>query len=393
VQLAQSLSQSSPSTAGLTLGNSASADEAVAGPPANDEDEDETVEKGMWRPGQWIRRKFHRMFKNIVPVESIDTKSVDETREVLFDGSTEKPRAESVAEQPVEALAEEVSTSELPVSGSTENPTGELIIDHEDTLRETARPIINTAPLAAAQAREQVTREDLEEVSRDSEYLAANAAQKAFIAGEVFSRHRDRKLKREVSKVKKEAKSLKQEQKEVQKQQERVSQQLDRQLASKEYVREQVTAAEPRPSLPERQPFPSTRPPETPPPIEIHTTQPKESAPELQLSKPETILHQVETAAEQNVPIENLYERRHETKDEESDRAATAFASAHAASRASQNLAGQIRSQLDRAMPLRPVKSFQPGDSSDDMYRRAIRGGFWSAIILLILFLLARLIG
>lgn len=105
------------------------------------------------------------------------------------------------------------------------------------------------------------------------------------------------------------------------------------------------------------------------------------------VSRPEMVLHEVETAAEQNIPIEGLYERRHEIKDEAVSQAGSSPLQYDGgrASHVSQVLQSPEFARTQR-MPQLQTEDEQPATR---LYSRAARTGVVTAIVLLALLLVA----
>ena len=105
--------------------------------------------------------------------------------------------------------------------------------------------------------------------------------------------------------------------------------------------------------------------------------------------KPAAIFDTAREAAEQNIPIEDMYERRHERKDESDDAISTTVADNYQPSKlASQNVAPVgyeaepylVESRLAN-QKLDPIS--KPIHVS--LYKQAILAGFWTAIVLVLL--------
>ena len=115
-----------------------------------------------------------------------------------------------------------------------------------------------------------------------------------------------------------------------------------------------------------------------------------ETSPNVDLkTTPETVLKTVEKAAETSVPIESLYERRHELKGSEDF-----AASADAAIKSTPHAKGTMQGVHDMGLPHvelsaqdTPSTINHPISPTKDLYRQAAKGGAAAAVAVLIAFL------
>jgi hypothetical protein len=108
--------------------------------------------------------------------------------------------------------------------------------------------------------------------------------------------------------------------------------------------------------------------------------------------KPEEILEVATEAAELNIPIEDMYERRHERKDESEDENLNPKTSAREPAhvlKAPYNQADTTSGAADtrNALPDTSI-STKPRPVSSSIYKQAILAGFWTAILLFALVVL-----
>ncbi len=224
----------------------------------------------------------------------------------------------------------------------------------------------------------------------------------ALSAGDILRMQNQERLQRQVKKLKKQAASIKKEQHVVHKQQEVFEHKLDRQerinqAAVESYLPtpESIDLA-PQNSTSNEQvaniAYEKVRAPELVP--ARGEILPKVQSSELNelirppLSiRPELILDRVEDAAEKNIAIESMYERRHEIKDEP---AATAAQTLPPPMPISQALA---TSKLPHSGYRPPVPAPQPDlarpiVASSTVYKQAAQSGFWTGVVLCIFLLI-----
>ncbi len=246
-------------------------------------------------------------------------------------------------------------------------------------------------------------------VESSTSELRETSNSQALSTGEILQRRREKRLKREVSRLKREAVSAKKERQTVKKQQKDFQEKLVRQeQINQEVLNRRLPKLEQSPSeLPQ-----VSRIEQLPKPYKIADEIPslkpsRDILPELQSEKikelvnskagvrPEIILRKVETAAEHNIPIESLYERRHEIKDEQPPESYVAAKSSGAASAlaAQYNRLRQAyaHSNLRTVTPLIPQPSPKTTQNSN-LYKQAAQSGFWGGVAVCILLIIILLI-
>ncbi len=231
----------------------------------------------------------------------------------------------------------------------------------------------------------------------------------ALSTGEILQRRQEKRLKREVTFLKKEAVSAKKERQVVKKQQK----DFQRKLIRQEQINQEVFN-KPFPkteqylnNIPNKSSAEQISEPNKLTNISSSLKPNRDILPELQNNKikelvnsdsdilPEVIQHKVEAAAEHNIPIENLYERRHEIKDEQP---LDSYFAAKSSDNVSQLSNQYIRLQkgygrLSQAV-LNKQKSQLADESSQNSipYKQAIQSGFWSGVVVCIFLIIILLI-
>lgn len=206
----------------------------------------------------------------------------------------------------------------------------------------------------------------------------------ALAAIEALSRSREARTKKEISKMKKEAKSAKKERQEMQEHQKAFEKRLDLKIKRTEKIKETkhgdiVQAPEIRLQSKEY------KEPTTPKEIHIDSKEYKELVEHQPHEKPEVVLERVEVAAEHNIPLESLYERRHELKDDAfrqplaKTTTLSSIGQKHKIKTPSVSLKDPMASLKQPASPQN-----QDVASQSTLYKQAVVGGFWTAIVLLI---------
>ncbi len=222
-------------------------------------------------------------------------------------------------------------------------------------------------------------------------------------------RRRLRRDKRAIRQLNKQAISTKQEQADIKRQQEDFGRKLsDREKLNQEVLNQQTTA-EQLSNLVYQSNQVEINSIEKLPPIyiahEVNLSEktissdlPPQEIKELishpDSSKPEVIEHAVEKAADQNLAIENLYERRHEKKDEPAviARSSTANQSPVPAAASFTTNGYQTYNHIQKAVTnTLPQAAKQKVQTlmNEDLYRQAAKSGFWTAIAICILAFLA----
>jgi len=123
-------------------------------------------------------------------------------------------------------------------------------------------------------------------------------------------------------------------------------------------------------------------------PVAEHVVQQTE-----RLKKPEAVLEHMSVAAEQNIPVEAVYERRHEVKKEQPQSGGGGAGGPSQPTLLADSLPGHLPNvKLPSGVPTWQ-KAAQPG-ANTEAYKQAVKRGLWGAIALLIfigiLFLIAR---
>lgn len=337
-----------------------------------------------WLFGRDINRDKH---------EADDPKKIEQPAELAYEAPKELPPNEAPEEIVEQSMAEE----NVPGPEKIETAPPEL---------EPAAP--NTVALEATvphQARAQEV--SLDEVRYEARAAARNqAVGTSLLTGLVvdqLSRRRDRKIRAEQKEQAKEIKKVEQRQEKLQTAQEASRAQLKSLLTIEEAGKliesqqpglqnaEQLQQLDPRPKdNAELQPV-------------AQKEQVKYAMPDLENIeqplykpvaevKPETVLKRVEKAAEKGVPLENIFERRHEVKDAPTPDTMKSVGDilkkgtpSVPASRASygQNWEQQLRAAQQQA-------AFSPHQSDKTIYKKAVgRGLAAAAVILAIALILA----
>jgi|GEM_PF-1498671 len=379
---------------------------------SDEEDDEESSDKTKERPTKsWLKR-FRKLFKGFLLIDPIP-KPVAANEAPLYIAGV--PRVETIeqtyrmdsTESLYEPVEEEIvhSEPEIPTSGQ------EVVISHTETEYLDKRPV--TEATEAVEASQEVPSEarpsppEATPVNREYGYAAGSAT----AAGEVLRRSHEARLRRHVRKLNGQVKDLKTEKSGIKKRQETFAKQLE--VQQNAYERFAIVTA---PRLEKSQEQLRTRletieqpvvqltaEQQSPEPIETGSTNEVnvEIRPEksdqlgvvLSEAQPETILHTVERATEQNVPIESEYDRRHEIKDEPNGVVATTKEQAERTWPA--NIVIPLAPILASTPPpvysagqKQSLKTVAPSQQGN-LYRQAMKSGFWTAAVLLILFGLA----
>jgi hypothetical protein len=406
-----------------------------------EEDDEEEEEPGL--PKRW-RRFWRRLFDREVQNEgqgsepaqpeqrrpildlSINTEAEADDSENTVDPSEYSPPEEvpqeSIAEagaptSPAEGMNDsfvaDVPDVEPPISPTEVPDSGEGVsVSRTPTLPEAPQQ-----PEPAIRGRHEHRPESLRtlygrdeeegrEVPAHTHPNRAAAATTLLVGAEFLARRRaDRKLKREVERLNQRitegdqaAKRLKTVAEETK---ERVAQQVsDRKVVSTPKHAEQlpenhVSSKELRQSeiihvQPEKRLAP--KPSELPERLHLHTEKQPETLrrpeeriepaeQEVRMPRPEKILETVTVAAEHDLPIERLYERRHEVKDDKTSVTTGAVPVATV-------LTGMRHTPLYSSRPAVSAASagVKPPSvtTSPQLYKQAMRRGFWGAVTLLV---------
>ena len=141
------------------------------------------------------------------------------------------------------------------------------------------------------------------------------------------------------------------------------------------------TKVEYAPKAPEIKLTPSATTPE------ITTAKQPESIKKLPRT-PEAILARVKASAEKGIPIEALYEKRHEVKDENLHTSQPALGGGHgftpvAAIRLAAATTSLVKHQ--EKIENKYLDLLRSQAKSKPMYRQAVVGGFWGAVVILVM--------
>lgn len=98
---------------------------------------------------------------------------------------------------------------------------------------------------------------------------------------------------------------------------------------------------------------------------------------------PEVVLEQVEAAAEKDIPIEAVFEKRHEIKDEPDEKDKRSDTSLNNIGQLSEQIANLAKTtaQMSKLQSHKPAKS--EAKSPKSMYAQAVTSGFWTALVIL----------
>jgi hypothetical protein len=121
-----------------------------------------------------------------------------------------------------------------------------------------------------------------------------------------------------------------------------------------------------------------------PPYKEVNTSYPERETQKTEEIQPQKILEQVADAAEQNIAVERVFERSHEVKDDQTTVPGTAASvgAVMAAQAASMPARVPVPSPLQQQTETPPLVS---QEAITKAYRHAMKIGFWSAVMIIIL--------
>lgn len=218
-----------------------------------------------------------------------------------------------------------------------------------------------------------------------------------------LSRHRDRKLKSDVKKLKQDVKNIKQsseQEKFMQPNQESQSPKIDEEVYKERAMEEQkqpilskekeviVTLSHEtkiKPDAPETPIFrtekiissaeTSSKPTET-------TSEMLNSYRKNEKLAPNVVMEQVEAAAKKDIPIEAVFERRHEVKDDSINSSGTTTTQSvdiQSNNNSSYKSTPWITKTVDRKSELKP--------KLPPLYSKAVRSGFWTAVVIIAILL------
>jgi hypothetical protein len=241
-------------------------------------------------------------------------------------------------------------------------------------------------------------------VERIVESPRASGALGVLLGLEYFGRKRaDRKIRRELkNKLAAQQKVQRGEAKAVERRVQSTTKEVQTVQNRQRTHETQLVAVENRPPTIERSERPAA---ELRPPVIWAETQPKEAVPEKlplaeqviyqieTLKQPEAVLARVENAADQNIPVEAVYERRHEVKDQ------PPFEGGGGSGGPSQAqtpilLANALKDRLASVQAASAAAhSEQSSVKSPDLYKQAVKRGLWGATVLLIFIAILFVIG
>lgn len=202
----------------------------------------------------------------------------------------------------------------------------------------------------------------------------------ARFGGELQRQRQEQQLRRRVVGLKMGASDLQTEQQEIMQKQAAFSQELPAQDTSAP-AQEKPSQKIYNPSLPSH---PEDR-------LQaVRERQYKELAITSPEDKPNEIADVVQEAAELNIPIEDMYEHRHERKDESDDVVSTTKVAESPETSAPQAPYAPFhdtpyQTKPTPKPPIQPINKVTPVPASVSLYRQAILGGFWMAVVLVVI--------
>jgi len=393
----------------------------------NKEDDDEAEKKSVWgRMTERFKLPWKRKFGDTVIVEPVAS-SAEKSTDPEKSSKTSSRLSETPTVQidtPTE-LSQPLKEANIDTATETSTVTQEAAtkIDHTSETTSTSDELLETS-LAELPSDEPIAAEQIHKAEADAQ--ASGGAQperiaqvdtapqhsvpEAVISYDEHARKREEiRLRHEVNRLERTAKDLRAEQEAVKRQQEKFTHNLEKQYKAYEKLHKETLPKlrQSRERLRSRL-EPAVKVSEVN--SQIHTaTKTLEAKPIykqptderlMELAKvspvvqPEVILHTVEHAAEQNIAIESAYERRHELKDEpvtpaiaigsggpgiasiSHQQAVGASIDLRELSNTTHQVTEQLKTQPSQIMP-HPL--------SKELYTQAVKGGFWAAIILLVL--------
>lgn len=381
---------------------------------ATESDDDEETDK----PKKKFRKFFKGLFKSVVepPESSSATTEQKPTLESLFFGwqepelqDTDLSEASEVIETPVadqervglERVQENVSEGSE-ISQQTDTPSSEIIdnspVNPEAVPRQYEAPIIPESNTVFERSTPKPQEKDVV-IQRGSNLLPV-----ALVGAEYLARKRaDRKLD---AKLTEKTEKLEQKDKEaayahaqldtLMKQNREQLEKLKRERLQPVQA-EQAVASE-RPSKPEVTALAYDRRKvsnEVPKPEESRISSSEQFVKQDVSERREQykIMEQVANAAENNEPVEIAFERSHEVKDDVSTTSAAASIGAIMAAQAEEQKhiarVQAVQQQMGDAAQGLPVLN---DSQAADMYQQAMKRGFWAAVAIIILGLLAYLV-
>ncbi len=350
-----------------------------------------------------IRRAFKGVFRREVSVGSVENLTLNNEPRVDNEAMA---KSESVQDNQENNPAE-VEGGLLPVSeDAIRRYNTEPAVELRSPTEEELQALIYERPNEQSKEQEKLK---TEQVFKNQDRLEKhiNRTDRNLSEEERVRRRRERKLKRQVKDLKKQTNSTAQEQKEVKKQQKEFEHTLEeqqraavRQEAKKPIVVDRVYNRLPAPKQetaiynqlnyatpaetlkPNRDILPEVRKEELKQEL-LHASP---------VVRPEIIQHKVETAAEQNIAIESLYERRHEVKDEEPVNQAAQSSGAPYSLFLSKRLNRYSRNNQPQAQT-QPVHIVPPASSPpNEMYTQAAKSGIFAGVTIAVLLIILLII-
>lgn len=212
----------------------------------------------------------------------------------------------------------------------------------------------------------------------------------ALAAAERVNKKREAKARWRIRKLKKEAKTARREREEIKKQQKEFEKKLDENIQQTERLVKKSDKTEVV-AVPMPEAVPQVKTLETKEPTfkpELSHEQIEKLVPSGRPAKPEDVLKKVAEAAEKNVPIERLYERRHELKEDSTRRQLIKLSKdlkKQNAKRAGaiSSVVSSLNLELDKGKPPPVPPPIKIANNQTTMYKQAIASGFITAVVLL----------
>ncbi len=366
---------------------------------------EKTEKKSNW---QRVRESFKGLFRQTVDREYVGDRPV-----INIENRAEQPAPEPKLEvgvnndhEDAERISQPSQTSTESSSTKQESSTAETQLDNpieKQPQSYTMTPVAEQfmAPFRQnAQGQEALPREAPTE--RVVESPQAAAAVGTLLGAEYIGRHRaDRKTRKRLSKTEHNQQKAKQQIEQLKK----VAKSTEEEKAemhTQQQNFEKYTSIYERQNLPEQanqnpavikeeiRQTPNINKTIEKMPIAEQVVQQTERS-----EKPQAVLEKIEVAAEQDIPVEAVYERRHESKEREMDYHSAArggpTSSQHdailLAEAIKQRLAAEPAATGNRATPYQQASPQQP-----DLYKTAVKNGFWAGVVVLIFAVVAFLI-
>ncbi len=375
---------------------------------SDDEDAEQRDDKAKERPTKRWFERFGKVFRSLLSIERVPQQGVSVEADERVTEVVALPEVEDNGH--IDKLLPPAFTAPLNVEQKPE-------ISYQ-AVSEASQPEIPLVPGVETVSIHLPENDSLELVpefaaiaSENKETTMADTTS-AVSAGEVLRQRHETRLRWRVRRLKRQTKDLKTGQRDIRKQQEAFAKQLGVQKGayerfnkvtaprlekSREQLRSRLETIE------QRQPTMSLAPEKQLPPeptkaetgginevsIELHPEKAEILNTPSPEAKPEIVLQTVERAAEQNMPIESVYERRHETKDEPTDVIPTTKKPIPVYNMSSNSFpitpVPKFRGLYDNASPQQLPPSIAAPTQETTLYHQAMKSGFWTAISLIIL--------